>query len=530
MMVRLSNITFRQYMALVYIFTRISRMGRVPTKEEIKKVIETKSDRILDATLNALKRKGLINYYGINNDPIVSISEEAKGLISKIADETMLIDKYESYDNIKPQVRRTNIKNFFKPLQDYLLPISLEKLNNEKKIFHRWYTYLQDFEPSLVWNKILSYKIGRGQTILDPFVGSGTTVVTAKLMGIDSIGIDINPVAYFATKVKADIAWKCDLEEFKREANSILTDLENASPILKQVRVVSSINLMKRMELYQWLKPKDQNEISYLKERIMEVSDENIRNTLLLALASSAVESSNVAFCPGTTFYPFRKRKSFRETFIDKVNYFYEDLLIARKLNREYGSVTCYHEDSRNMIDFIDKKVDFIITSPPYPNDLEYTRQTRLELYLLDFVKSMKDVREIKKKMIKGSTKLIFKDSNSAQYVEKFESIQNIAKNLEKAFEDKYWGWDYPRMIREYFGDLYLSLNAFKEVLRKNGYALLVVGDQTYKNILIPVGKITAEIAESLGFRIVGIELLRNRYSTLHDIPLKEEIVIIKKP
>jgi len=244
MMVRLSNITFRQYMALVYIFTRISRMGRVPTKEEIKKVIETKSDRILDATLNALKRKGLINYYGINNDPIVSISEEAKGLISKIADETMLIDKYESYDNIKPQVRRTNIKNFFKPLQDYLLPISLEKLNNEKKIFHRWYTYLQDFEPSLVWNKILSYKIGRGQTILDPFVGSGTTVVTAKLMGIDSIGIDINPVAYFATKVKADIAWKCDLEEFKREANSILTDLENASPILKQVRVVSSINLM----------------------------------------------------------------------------------------------------------------------------------------------------------------------------------------------------------------------------------------------------------------------------------------------
>jgi DNA modification methylase len=173
--------------------------------------------------------------------------------------------------------------------------------------------------------------------------------------------------------------------------------------------------------------------------------------------------------------------------------------------------------------------VDFIFTSPPYPNDLEYTRQTRLELFLLGYVKNMEDVRDIKKKMVKGSTKLIFKESNSAQYVEKFESVQKVANAVEEALSDRKWGWDYPRMIREYFGDMYLSLESFKEVLRPGSYALLVVGDQTYKQIVIPVGKILVEIAGDLRYEAADLELLRIRRSTTHKIPLKEEIVILKK-
>ena len=65
--------------------------------------------------------------------------------------------------------------------------------------------------------------------------------------------------------------------------------------------------------------------------------------------------------------------------------------------------------------------------------------------------------------------------------------------------------------------------------MKKEGYALVVVGDQTYKNILIPVGKIVGEIAQDIGFKLQDIELLRVRRSTLHEIPLREEVVIIKK-
>jgi hypothetical protein len=130
--------------------------------------------------------------------------------------------------------------------------------------------------------------------------------------------------------------------------------------------------------------------------------------------------------------------------------------------------------------------------------------------------------------MVKGSTKLIFSDSDSAKYVQEFESVQSVANSIDTALNDRKWGWDYPRMIREYFGDMYLCMETFKRVLKKDAYALLVVGDQTYKEIVIPVGKILTEFAKKLGYSDANIELLRIRRSTAHAIPLNEEIVVLR--
>jgi len=176
-----------------------------------------------------------------------------------------------------------------------------------------------------------------------------------------------------------------------------------------------------------------------------------------------------------------------------------------------------------------EESVDFIITSPPYPNDLEYTRQTRLELYLLDFVRNMEDVQKLKRTMIKGSTKLIYKEDNFGDYVKDFQSIQQVADQIDDALSDKNWGFDYPRMVREYFGGMYLCLKEFYKVMKKGSYNLQVVGDQTYKNIVIPVGKIFVELANEIGYSEAYIELFRTRRSTTYEIPLPEEIVVIRK-
>ena len=82
-------------------------------------------------------------------------------------------------------------------------------------------------------------------------------------------------------------------------------------------------------------------------------------------------------------------------------------------------------------------------------------------------------------------------------------------------------------MVKEYFGDIFVVLREAKKVLKEHGIAVFVVGDQTYKQILIPVGAIMSEIAEDLGYETKR-ETFRVRRSTLHNIPLKEEIVILK--
>ncbi|MGB9596797.1 MAG: hypothetical protein ACPL7B_10995 [Candidatus Poribacteria bacterium] len=68
------------------------------------------------------------------------------------------------------------------------------------------------------------------------------------------------------------------------------------------------------------------------------------------------------------------------------------------------------------------------------------------------------DVQKIKKTMIKGSTKSIYKDYNYSEQVLKFESIQRVAEQIERALSNRNWGFDYPRMIREYFGGMYICL------------------------------------------------------------------------
>jgi len=535
---KLNKLTFRQYMALVLIYSKYVREKRYPSMDEIKETTGFKSDRMVDITLQSLTRKGLIEYSK-------NLGIKAKNEISEISgtfiDPLMLVNEYTTYAKIKQKVNISKLEKIDVPQLDVTQPQLgiqfwdadnkenlISYLNNDKKIFHRWYDYLEDFPPSLIFQKLTEYNIRKNGIVLDPFAGGGTTLVTANLLGINAIGIDVNPVATFVSRVKTN--WNIDLVLFRKEANKIVTDFYYAQKYLKNVKLKSDfIDSMGFIESYQWLKPKTLNEVAFMKERIAELDDSQIKDLFKLALIEAAVESSNVSFCPGTSFYPFRKRPEFIDAFTHKIKIMIEDISVIQRINSQFGKTTIYTEDCRKSSKFLAKNsVDFIISSPPYPNDLEYTRQTRLEMFLLDFVKNLNDVQKIKKNMVKGSTKLIFKESASAIYVEKFKSVQEVANNIARALDNKNWGWDYSRMIKEYFGDMYLAMKEFRTILKPNAYALLVVGDQTYKNILIPVGKILMEIAKDLGYSSAGIELFRVRRSTVHNLPLNEEIVILK--
>ena len=67
------------------------------------------------------------------------------------------------------------------------------KLSTEDRAFHDWYRFVLSFPPHLVIKYIQNFQIQPGQVILDPFCGTGTTLVEAKLNGISSIGLESNP-------------------------------------------------------------------------------------------------------------------------------------------------------------------------------------------------------------------------------------------------------------------------------------------------------------------------------------------------
>jgi hypothetical protein len=348
------------------------------------------------------------------------------------------------------------------------------------------------------------------------------------MFGLNAIGVDANPLMCLISEVKT--TWDIDLIKLKKAyKKTVKKFIGLASKIESYIFKNNFLKKMPMRELNQWMCQRMQKEVSLMKDLINEIEDPKIKKIFLVILGKAAFDASYVALCPGTTFYPHRKKEPFLDVFCKKIIQVYEDLELIQKFD-SYGKTKIFNKSATETSLFIDENsIDFLITSPPYPNDLEYTRQTRLELYLLDFVNNMADVQRLKKKMIKGSTKLIYKEDNFGDFIKDFKSIQQVADKIGTALADKNWGFDYPKMIREYFGGMYISLKEFHKVLKKGAYNLQIVGDQTYKNIVIPVGKIFVEMAKDIGYSDAHIELFRIRRSTTHDIPLPEEIVVMRK-
>ena len=90
--------------------------------------------------------------------------------------------------------------------------------------FHDWYRFVLSFPPHLVREYICNFGLSEDSTLLDPFCGTGTTVLEAKLNHIRGIGLEANPFPCFATSVKLD--WSIDpdllLEGSQRVAQAAL--------------------------------------------------------------------------------------------------------------------------------------------------------------------------------------------------------------------------------------------------------------------------------------------------------------------
>jgi DNA modification methylase len=177
--------------------------------------------------------------------------------------------------------------------------------------------------------------------------------------------------------------------------------------------------------------------------------------------------------------------------------------------------------------------VNAVITSPPYPNEKDYTRTTRLESVLLGFINSKEELRELKKRLIRSNTRGIYKDDDDDQWVSDFPDIQRIANEIEKRRIElgKDSGFEklYPRATKLYFGGMAKHLADLRKVLRPGAQLAYVVGDQaSYLRVMIRTGQILGDIAQKLGYELVGIDLFRTRLATATKEQLREEVVILK--
>ncbi len=179
--------------------------------------------------------------------------------------------------------------------------------------------------------------------------------------------------------------------------------------------------------------------------------------------------------------------------------------------------------------------VDAVITSPPYPNEKDYTRTTRLESVLLGFVSTRDELRRLKRGLVRSNTRGVYKADDDDAWIASHREIGRIADRIEARRKElgKTSGFErmYSRVTRLYFGGMARHLESLKRVLRPGARLAYVVGDQaSYLRVMIRTGQLLADIATSMGYDLEGIDLFRTRMATATKAQLREEVVVLRWP
>lgn len=429
----------------------------------------------------------------------------------------------------------------------YASPLNVTATLNQGLPVHDWYLMPESYSEPLVVEALEKYSLGKGDTILDPFSGTGTTVVTAAMRGVNGVGFEVNPFLAFAAQVKLD--WSVDIEQFGAtmhrmlaeaqplldsiSANQDLFSLAIPPSVEKQARaVLSRLHEPDMPRLYKWMTKVVVQKILLLDHVIRKSVAESLQPHFLLALASILRPASNMkltAHAFGSNIY--KEDSPVFDLYSQKIQKIYHDLQYMQSIDRDFGSGTIFNTDSRVFQSTQSKMLpaSLAFTSPPYLNNLDYTMQTRMELFFLHFVNDMIGLRQLRKAMVTCDAKAMYKDVKDSAEVADVVSIQQVVADLKDVHQDKNWGWDYSYMTSQYFGGMLRVLKSVHTLLRPGACFVMVVGESAHSGIKVPVPELLGELGERVSYSCEAINTLRSRRSSSHTFDLRECEVILRK-
>lgn len=408
------------------------------------------------------------------------------------------------------------------------------------------------YSDTVVADLIERYGIDSGSLLLDPFCGTGTTLVAAKMRNIPSIGVDANPVAAFASTVKT--AWGVDVQvleetiallrarfgQFLGDAASPALSIDGAVRSLRRhltgslveprLSYFDSSGMLER----EWMHELPMLQSFVLLNLIETIpAPTDVTDLLRLVLVSAVLgDISNVAYGP-EIFVKKAKKEAVKDVwsaFQRRSRWALEDLKDAPKVAATANAVEM---DSRDLTGVAVKgTVSHVITSPPYPTEKDYTRNSRLELVFLGFVSDVATLQGVKKTMIRSHSKGIYKQDNDGEFVVGIESVHRVERELAEKASQKTYGFAklYPKIITEYFGGMRRHFRTLKPLMADGGIAAYVVGEQaTYLQTYTPTATILGELAQLEGFELKEILPFRVRTgSTGGGRQIKEEILVLQ--
>lgn len=402
--------------------------------------------------------------------------------------------------------------------------------HNLKLPRHRWYAFKEGFSEILVREAISEMSSSkRKPEILDPFAGSGTTMVTAGRLGLKATGIEVNPFLAFASQAKC-VADGWQRHAFYRRLDAVLSKSRNEV----QSPLEGRSTFTERPGAEKWLFNRSVVRGFTALNRAL-TSAGRYRKPLLLALIASLMDCCNAKRDGKCLRYVKAWRSAgltssdLRIAFRERAEIVFQDI---KNDCFDHRGIRVVQGDARRVLrSFRANSFDLIVTSPPYLNSFDYSDVYRPELFAGGFVRDNAELRQIRLSTVRSHLQVNWEPSQIV-------ASPLIPPLVSRMSRKHLWDSRLPAMVQAYFADMADVLRETARIVRPNGRAWIVVSTSAYGGVHIPVDVILADIALRNGWVISGAYFLRplraagQQWACLKggsNLPLRESLLILER-
>ncbi|MBI3910903.1 MAG: helix-turn-helix domain-containing protein [Armatimonadetes bacterium] len=417
---------------------------------------------------------------------------------------------------------------------------------------HRWVPWIAGFSAGFVQDCLREY-LWRAEAsqalVLDPFAGVGTTLVEAYRAGFNTVGFEINPYAVLAARAKlaAGEVSVPMLEAWTRIFNVFMED--NVARELPRQNGTSPPGFRSRIPFFS---PQVEQQVSWALRFIRNTGDPELRDFFLIAFGSVMVKFSNYTYEPSLASRPgcgkpLVEIADVTGTMVGKLREMIED---CRRFQR--GTQRSAYALRRDVFQdsFFNAErhlppgcVDLAITSPPYLNNYHYIRNTRPQLFWLQFVERAADLQKIEQASF-GRFWQTVRDGQRLDLEFQLPELEVILDQLRQTnlHRGVYGGPGWANYAAQYFNDAYRFCGVMARLLKPGGRTVVVIGNSILQGIEIKVEEFLAEIAEQHGLKREDVHMLRTkrvgnsiirssvRNAAKDRVSLYEVAVVLQKP
>jgi DNA modification methylase len=375
---------------------------------------------------------------------------------------------------------------------------------------HGFHKYPAKFIPQIPnWaiQKYLSDE--KGKWILDPFCGSGTTLVEGLLAGNNVIGLDIDPLSILITKVKTT---PIDYVLFNAINEWMAVCLKGNQAIAKFKPDCLSIS--------HWFTEDAVADLSRIRSLIDLIPHEfgdtkasrDIYDLLMVCFSSIIRRVSNADNESQKTYVSHTNVKAPEDTislFLNQMSYFGKRILeFSTRINSNLSAqITCASSIENLSFQLKGRQVDLAITSPPYIKAIDYIYNQMAELFWIgDLFDMQTQTKQNKRKQLYVGTKHL-PVNTYANYNPRCQKldIRTLDEKIESVFIfDKKNGHKHSFIVYKYFTDMENHFIEMNHCLKSHAHYIMVVGDCSVSGVVFETPNYLSEIAQRNGFLLTG--------------------------